>query len=205
MNLRSLEQKACDRLLLLWLIREASPLDRYELQKLPFRVEHELDAESKRGFNYEFFQYDDGPISKEAYDDRDALKELSLISEDGITIRITPEGEKLLSEFGLVLKKNGAIVNKITEVVSRFSKISSMDLVKNTHEMSVMWNGKRTKLAEIPIHSTILTKPDETSVEMNASALETLIVLLNPKLINDIRKVRKEGSTSSLYKPLVAT
>jgi len=204
LGLRSVEQKACDRLLLLWLIREASPLDRYELQKLPFRVEHELDDESKRGFNYEFFQYDDGPISKEAYDDRDALKELGLISERGITIRITPEGEKFLSEFDTMLKKNEAIVNKITEVVNRLSKMSSSDLVKDTHEMCVVWNSKRIKLSGIPMHSTILAEPDETSIEMDASVLETLIVLLNPKLINDMRKVRREGSTSSPYKPFVA-
>lgn len=202
MGLRSLEQKACDRFLLLKLIEKASPLDRYQLQKLPFRAEYDLNTEKRRGFSYEFFQYDDGPISKEIYEDLDALKDLSLVSEQGITIQIEGRGKRLLSEFDHIFKENREITDKVDAVVRRFSKMSGLDLVDDTHKMRVVWNGKCVNLERIPRNSTIIPMPAEQSLEMESSILETLIALLSPQLIEDIRETRKEGSTSKPYRPL---
>jgi len=200
---RSLEQKVCDRLLLLRLIKEISPLDAYKLQKLPFRLEYELHKEGRRIFNYEFFQYDQGPLSVEVYADRDFLEEQSLISVDGYTVQITQKGEEFLSEFKSVLDKNRPIVQKLVEVAKRFSKKDSFELIKDTHELIVEHRGKPTRLKDLPKLATILGRPDRSSLEVDTSTLETLIVCFHHEFIDNLRKARREGSTSSPYKPLL--
>ena len=200
---RSLEQKACDRLLLLWLIKRTSPLDAYKLQKLPFRLEYELCQEGKRAFNYEFFQYYQGPLSIEVYEDRDFLKEQSLIIVRGYNAAITAEGEAFLSQFDHVLRDNEAVARKLAEVAERFSGKTGGELVTDTHDMIVQFNGKNFKLGDLPRHATILEKPEKTCVEIDPQTLETLVVLFDSELVKNLRLARREGSTSSPYKPLV--
>lgn len=204
LGLRSVEQRASDRLLLLWLINEASPLDRFKLQKLPFREEYELDKEGKRLFNYEFFQYDRGPISVDIYDDLDALKELKLISEEGVTIRSSSEGKNLLANFQEVFRSNESLLTRVSGSIRDMSKKNSYDLVRETHDMLVTFGGKDQKLREIPKFTTFLIPPESTSFEVDERSLETLIVLCNPELMANMRKVRREGSNSSPYIPLVS-
>jgi len=196
---RSLGQKACDRLFLLWLIKKSSPLDTYKLQKLPFRLEYELGQEGKRAFNYEFFQYDQGPLSIQVYEDRDFLKEHSLISVDGYTAQITPEGERLLSSFDFVFESNAAITNRLAEIAGRFSGKTGIELVEDTHEMVIEMNGKRVKVGDLPKYTAILEKPVRTCLEVDPPTLETLIVLFDRNLIANLRQARREGSTSSPY------
>ena len=203
LGIRSAEQKACDRFLLLWLISKASPLDRWKLQKLPFRAEYELNKERKRNFNYEFFQYNQGPLSFEAYEDQDALKTLGMISEIVYTNEMTEEGWKFLAEFDSVTCENKNLLDKIWTSVKHLSAMNSFELVKDTHKMTVTWKGKTCLLEDIPPHSIILSQPDHTCLKMDSSTLETLVVLLNPELIEGIRKARREGSRTSPYKPLV--
>jgi hypothetical protein len=200
---RSLEQKVSDRLLLLWLIKKGSSLDAYELQIVPFRAEYELQKEGMRAFNYEFFQYNQGPLSIEVYDDRDFLKEQSLISVEGFTARITPEGKKLVSEFEEVFKKNRTVVQKLEKSVEQFSKMSSAELVADTHKMIIKWEGKPTRIGDLPKHATILSQPRKSSLELDSATSETLAILFQRELIDNLRKARKEGCTSSPYRPLV--
>jgi len=200
---RSIEQKVCDKLLLLWLIKKGSSLDAYKLQKVPFRAEYELQKEGKRAFNYEFFQYDQGPLSIEVYEDREFLREQSLISVDGFTARITPTGEKLLSEFEEVFKRNRAVVQRLEESIRQFSKMSGAELVADTHDMMVRWEGRRMRIGDLPRHATILSQPRMSSLELDSATLETLIIHFHRELIDNLRKARKEGFTSSPYKPLV--
>ncbi|MGA2625743.1 MAG: hypothetical protein ABSF63_01605 [Candidatus Bathyarchaeia archaeon] len=204
MDLRTVEQKATDRLLLLWIIKQASPLDKYKLQKLPFRTEFDMNTRNKRCFHYEFFQYNYGPFSIEVYDDHDALKELSLISESGITSEINKEGERILSEFDSVFKQNGLLLSEMKEMISGLNRMSGFELVEDTHQMTVTWNSKVCKLREIPKHSTILPQQEDVHLKIDSSTLESLIVMLTPELIRDFRRVRSEGSTSSPYVPLTA-
>jgi hypothetical protein len=201
--IRSAEQKACDRFLLLWLISKASPLDRLKLQKLPFRAEYELNKEKKRGFNYEFFKYNQGPLSFEAYEDQDALKTLGLISETVYINEMNEEGRKLLAEFNSVIGDNKNLLDKIWTSVKDLSAMNSFELVEDTHKMTVSWKGKKCLLEDMPPYAVILFQPDRTCLKMDSSTLETLVVLLNPELIEGIRKARSEGSTISPYKPLV--
>ena len=204
MDLRTVEQKATDKLLLLWIIKQASPLDKYKLQKLPFRTEFDMNTRNKRCFHYEFFQYNYGPFSIEVYDDHDALKELSLISESGITSEINKEGERILSEFDSVFKQNGLLLSEMKEMISGLNRMSGFELVEDTHQMTVTWNSKVCKLREIPKHSTILPQQEDVHLKIDSSTLESLIVMLTPELIRDFRRVRSEGSTSSPYVPLTA-
>jgi len=204
LDLRTVEQKATDRLLLLWIIKQASPLDKYKLQKLPFRTEFDMNTRNKRCFHYEFFQYNYGPFSIEVYDDHDALKELSLISESGITSEINKEGERILSEFDSVFKQNGLLLSEMKEMISGLNRMSGFELVEDTHQMTVTWNSKVCKLREIPKHSTILPQQEDVHLKIDSSTLESLIVMLTPELIRDFRRVRSEGSTSSPYVPLTA-
>jgi hypothetical protein len=200
---RSLEQKACDRLFLLWLIKKTSPLDAYKLQKLPFRLEYELCQEGKRAFNYEFFQYYQGPLSIEVYEDRDFLKEQSLISVHGYTAEITGEGEAFLSQFDHVLRKNEALARKLAEIADRFSGKTGGELVTDTHDIVVQFNGNSVKLGDLPRHTTILEKPEKTCIEIDPPTLETLVVLFDSELVKNLREARREGRTSSPYKPLI--
>lgn len=201
---RSLEQEAVDRLLLLQLIKSGKSLDAYKLQKLPFRLEWELQKEGRRAFNYEFFQYDQGPLSIEVYEDRDFLKEQSLISVHGYTAKITPEGEAFLSQFdGFLDGENAAVAQRLAEVVDRFSKKTGSELVIDTHEMMVQWGRKVVKLGDLPKHTTILAKPEKMALQIDASTLETLVVLFENELISNLHEARREGSRSSPYKPLI--
>lgn len=204
MGLRSVEQKASDRLLLLWFVNEVAPLDRFQLQKLPFREEWDLNGEGKRLFNYEFFQYDRGPISIDIYTDLDALKELGLVSEEWVTIRISKEGKKLLAQFRDVFRTNESLLSGASSSIKDLSKKNSYALVRETHDMVVTLNGKTQKLSEVPKFTTFLEAPERTSFEVDEHNLETLIVLCNPELVRDMRRVRQEGSSSRPYVPLIS-
>lgn len=48
--------------------------------------------------------------------------------------------------------------------------------------------------------SAILQKPNEISLEIDSSTIETLEICSNKKLIDKIREARKEGSTTSPYR-----
>jgi hypothetical protein len=163
-----------------------------------------MNTRNKRCFHYEFFQYNYGPFSIEVYDDHDALKELSLISESGITSEINKEGERILSEFDSVFKQNGLLLSEMKEMISGLNRMSGFELVEDTHQMTVTWNSKVCKLREIPKHSTILPQQEDVHLKIDSSTLESLIVMLTPELIRDFRRVRSEGSTSSPYVPLTA-
>jgi uncharacterized phage-associated protein len=153
-----------DKLLLLYLIGETNKKDsmdgNFKLQKLPFLAELGMFKERLKGFNYTFFRYLWGPMTKEIYKDKDTLVQNGFIVSSR-TIKLTPRGNSVVSDFYDVLnsKQNLEFKEKIDEVVDKFARYSFDSLKRYVYNIKlapVDIPDKELRIEDIPIGYDII-------------------------------------------------
>lgn len=175
-----------------------------KLQKLSFLTEYFLMEKRKRAFGYEFFMYDQGPISKGVYDDYETMLDEELIVEDENGIQISEFGNDIHEQFAKAIPEEIRAVMNF--VVDRYAHMKTHELVKTVHQMRVrLSDGSATRIDDIARSHIVLPKSLHTDFKIGTDYLETLAILANRPLIEAIRAARKKGSTISLYKPLTSS
>jgi len=195
-----------DKILMMSLIFEGSKrgwLGITKLQKLSFLMESSLSEKNQRAFSYEFFKYDQGPISREVYEDLESLIDNGLAIEDEEGIRLSKTGEEIRSQFQDTVPKSISLIMR--NVINEYASLKTRILVDKVHEMKVkLPNGTVTRIEDLPRNCVILPNSATTKLfKLGKDYLETFRILSDQPLRNAIREARKKGSKCSEYDPLV--
>lgn len=173
-----------------------------KLQKLSFLTEYFLSENNKRGFDYEFFMYDLGPISTGVYSDFEFLMNEEVVIENEDGIRLSELGETIIEQFGDMIPKD--INSAMQKVVENYASMRTDELVETVHRMKIrLPDGTVSRIEDIPKNFVVLPKALATSSEIGKEYLETFRILCDKPLMQAIRKTRKRGSKSKPYEPLV--
>lgn len=195
-----------DKILMMSLIFEGSKrgwLGITKLQKLSFLMESSLSEKNQRAFSYEFFMYDQGPISREVYKDLESLIDNGLAIEDEEGIRLSKTGEEIRSQFQDAVPKSISLIMR--SVINEYASLKTHSLVDKIHEMKVrLPNGTVTKIEDLPRNCVILPNSVTTKVfKLGKDYLETFRILSDQPLRDALKEARKKGSKCSEYEPLV--
>lgn len=151
-----------DRLLLLHAVKQANKHGcmegTFKLQKIPFASQLAMNQEAKKGFNYSFFRFTHGPISKEIYDDGGVLHSAGLITTLKGPIKLTDAGAKLYDSLHDVYAENLEILAYIDFVAKSYASLTFGSLKKKIYDLTVDWGGDKWKVGEIPEYTDVLTK-----------------------------------------------
>jgi uncharacterized protein YwgA len=199
---------ADDQILMMSLVSEGSQkgwLGITKLQKLSFLVEYSLSEKNERAFSYEFFMYDQGPISREVYEDLESLIDNGLAIEDEEGIRLSKTGEEVNRQFQETIPKN--ISCTISRITNEYTHLKTSILIDEVHKMKVrLPSGVITRIEDLPRFCVILPNSVATKLyKLGKEYLETFRVLSDQQLMNTLRKGREKGSDCSEYKPLVSS
>jgi uncharacterized protein YwgA len=173
-----------------------------KLQKLSFLVESFLSEKNERAFGYKFFMFDQGPISKEVYEDLESLIDNGLVIEDEEGIRLSITGESINCQFQNTIPKS--ISHTINHVTDEYASLKTSALLNEIHKMKVkLPNGTVTKIEDLPRNCIILPNSAATKLyRLGKDYLETFRVLSDEPLRKTLRETREKGSRCSEYKPL---
>lgn len=180
--MRSPPDTTIDRLLLLYLLKVATPYGidgDVKFQQLVFLSELQMLGKQAKGFHYRFFRYAYGGYSKELQDDFVALGAKKFL--DPATWKLTPAGETVIKVIpGAVtgVAENETIATIIQDVVKAYGKYDSSSIVPAVEKIELILPEKPDADAEgvsqqdnLPIghvsfHATLLVPERiETPVE----------------------------------------
>jgi uncharacterized phage-associated protein len=180
-----LEQKIVDRLLTLYLYSEVSDISRMtgdvKLQKLVFLSERDMIRSQTQGFNYSFFRWDHGPMSKGVYEDHEFLKNNRLV--DPNSMRVSSRGWDVLEHAEELLRENAHIVSKIRDVVSEYGSMSGAQLKSEVYDMEIspLTGTDTIKVENIPegrdIYFPLPEELQDTKFSIDDEWLHTLDIL----------------------------
>jgi hypothetical protein len=162
--MRNPREALIDRILLLYTIAKVNEHGcmegPFKLMKVPFRAQHAMNEERKKGFNYTYFKWDYGPLSTEIYDDRDVLVRAGYVTEVGTNGRIylTEEGTKLLGSLRELFEENDEIVRKIDEEAKKCSNLTFGRLKELTYEIKVPYGNRAIAVKDVPRGMQVLGK-----------------------------------------------
>lgn len=176
-----------------------------KLQKLSFLMEFSLSEKNMRAFSYEFFMYDQGPISREVYEDLEFLIDNGLAIEDEEGIRLSKTGEDIMGQFQDTIPKN--ISRTMTHVINEYASLRTNILIDEVHKMKVrLPSGIVARIEDLPRYCVILPNSAATKLyKLGKEYLETFRVLSDQRLMDTLKKGREKGSNCSEYKPLVSS
>lgn len=174
-----------------------------KLQKLSFLIEYLLMKKGQRGSGYEFFMYDQGPISKGVYNDLETLLDREIIVEDEKGIRASDFGDSINTQFETVIPEE--VRSVMQYVVGHYARMSTHELVKFVHDMKMkLPDGSTIRIDDISRSCVLLPEAQDKSFVVKSNVLETFAIMSHKSLINSIRATRKNGSKSKPYTPLVS-
>lgn len=164
-----------------------------KLQKLSFLMEYFLSKKNKRAFDYDFFMYDLGPISKGVYNDLEFLMNEELVTEDEDGIRPSKLGESINNQFREIIPKE--INSAMQDIASEYASMKTAELVKSVHKMRIrLPEGTIARVGSIPKCATVLPKPLATTFKIGKEYLETFHIMCDKPLMQAIRQARRKGS-----------
>jgi uncharacterized phage-associated protein len=201
-----LRQKVVDRLLTLYLYNKVSERGRMwgdvKLQKLIFLSEKEMINQQKAGYNYKFFRWEHGPMSKGVYEDHEFLQTHGLVSEE--SMGITEDGESLLDSASDLLSQNIDFLHTIDEVVDKYGTLSGAKLKQVVYdiEVSPLTRSESFRVEDIPEGVDIFFPLPDDFVEeqftIDEGWVETLDIMFTKEsregLIRDIQRARETDS-----------
>lgn len=204
-----------DNLLLAYLIERAHKRSRRylgmtKLQKLIFMVEKIFNERKIKAFNYDFFAWDYGPLSREIYLDLRKLIENDIVSQNE-NITLSRRGKKLLEDLKEIFQRNREIMECIDSIVEKFADFNTDSLVQYVHDMEVTVKGQDepVRIGNLDKGTSIMSRISgenaEKSFEIEEAWLETLEILMDKKFCEAIEESEidaVEGRTYNLQEVL---
>lgn len=204
-----------DNLLLLYLIKRAHEKSRNylgitKLQKLVFVAEKILNETRVKAFNYNFFAWNFGPLSKEIYLDHKRLVENDIVNQDE-NVTLSKRGKKLFEDLREIFEKNRDILKGIDDIIEEFADFDTDSLVKYVHNLTVEVRGyeEPVRIGNLNKGTDIISKIDgenaEKTFEIDELWVETLEILMDKEFCNAIKESEMdavEGRTLQLQEVL---
>lgn len=203
---RSYEEEQFDRLLLLHLIKKTSEkgyIGKTKTQKLAFLTERSLKENKSRGFNQEFYKSHFGPTSNDVFTDIKFLLDNKIMTKnESGDYEVTEYGSGLVKQNKKLIKRNQKIFDKAYEIAQKYRDMNTHEIKKIVYDLAITLPDGNIKTIEKMNHATTIYEKPETTCNIDSGQAETLAILFNKKLTEDLRKARREGTTSSPYMPL---
>lgn len=204
-----------DNLLLLYLIKRVHERSRRylgmtRLQKLVFMAEKALNEQRIKAFNYTFFAWDFGPLSREIYVDHEKLVDNGTLSKNE-NISLSKDGKKLLKDSEEIFEKNKDILEDIDITIEKYADFDTESLVEYVHDLKVKVKEyeKPVRIGSLRKGTDIISKLDEEkaekSFEIDEAWIETLEILLDKEFCKAIKESEMdtiEGRTVHLQEVL---
>jgi uncharacterized phage-associated protein len=207
--LRTPEEEAVDRLLLLYLIDYAHKMrslwGKTKLEKLVYCAQYSMSTEKTKGFNYFFYKWKFGPFSKEIYEDLEQMKENRLIlTKEFQDLQPTPIGTKVIDDCKEIFKQNHDIINHIDCIVKEFKNYTA-DAIKDEIYGMVILGQKQKRVGDADLEEPLLQKlplqEAKRVFQIDRSWLETLEIMFSGEFYESIIKARSDPRTVP-YEPL---
>jgi hypothetical protein len=150
-----------DRLLLLYAVDRANKygsIDIFKLQKIPFASELEMNNRKLKGFNYTFFRFTHGPMTKEIYEDGGVLHTAGLISTLKEPIKLAERGQRVFDSLGSLYEENHRIVSYIDSAAELYAPLSFGQVKRKIYGLTVEWSGEEWQVGDLPEHVDVLAK-----------------------------------------------
>jgi hypothetical protein len=182
---RNPDERLVDRALVLLAVgfgERAGRIDHFRLMKIPFAVQHELNAKGVKSFSYRFYRDDHGPISKAIYEDRDVLRDSGLLEGDEKSLHLTKLGDRLFRVITAHLVKgrhNQAVVDVLKSKAERYASLPSWEAIKGeVYELEVDAEGTPTTIREAPAYADVLSKLTPSAASARVVLPESLVFTL---------------------------
>jgi len=187
-----------DNLLLLYLIKRVHDksgryLGMTKLQKLVFIAEKDLNQKRTKAFNYDFFAWNYGPLSKEIYLDHEKLVENDLVGKTE-NITLSKRGKDLFKDLEEIFVKNREILEDIDKVVEKFADFNTNSLVRYVHDLEIEVERceEPVKIGSLNKGADIISKIDEEGAEktfeIDDAWIETLEILMDKEFCKTIKE-----------------
>ncbi|MGD2247560.1 MAG: DUF4065 domain-containing protein [Candidatus Methanofastidiosia archaeon] len=198
-----------DNFLLLYLINTVHEKSRHylgmtKLQKLVFIIEKILNEKGIKTFNYNFFAWNYGSLSKEIYLDHEKLVENDIIN-DNKNITLSKRGKKLLEDSKSILKRNRDILKDLDKIVEEFADFDTNSLVDYVHELTVNIESHENpvKISSLNKGTDIPLKVDDRHgikvFEIDESWIETLEILMDKEFCEDIKESEMDAVKGRVF------
>lgn len=169
MYLRNYLEALIDRMLLLYLCEVSDQCGYWigitKLQKLTFLSEKFMLDKQQKGFNYPFFRWENGPMSKEIYQDKELLMKSGLLNSKHYPSK---RGQILLKDFfASHFDTNKEFFSKIKEVVAKNGKFNTQKLVDIVYDLQIRPIGWKhsAPIREIPKGTDLFLIIDENEAK----------------------------------------
>jgi uncharacterized protein YwgA len=186
------ERNLKNRLQLLYLIHKAKTkgfLGITKIQKLCFLAEFSQANKGFKGFDFTFFRWYHGPMSKEIYQSLETFENEGVIHKKDGDFSLDERGAKILKVFTPIFEEKSNILKEVDKVVEEFGEMNASSLKEYIYN-TFMAGEKFLRDAEL---GTDLIMPFSEQAEMftlSEEWLETLDIYLDKDLY--------EGLTQSL-------
>lgn len=157
-----------------------------------------------KAFNYDFFAWDLGPLSKEIYLDHKKLADNNTISQTR-NITLSKKGKKLLEDLDGIYEKNREILRHIDKIVDEFADLDTNSIVEYVHDMKIKFGGyeESVRIGNLERGTDIISKIDEKdakkSFEIDESWIETLEILMDKEFCEAIEESQKDAREGRIF------
>lgn len=168
------------------------------IQKILFLAADYFRGGKLRVLSQSFYRWDYGPMSDEVYADFGYLTDNNLIDGDVTKeVHITDDGLKLLNSTKDLVLKEKKFFNKIEEIANNVERLDELLDIVYAKEVYVEEMDEVVLIDKIPEGMHILTPVwrDEAleKLSLNKSWIETLDLMLVPKIDAEIRRSLKDA------------
>jgi len=208
---RNLAETLTDRLLTLLLISESQKqgyrvTGKVKFLKLIYLSESKMIKDVLKGFDYDFYRWDYGPMSNDALKDLDWLSENDLLEKSRNGIFITSRGRELLKSSSSLLKLNEDFLEYIRKVVREFGPYTGKKIKTVVYGTPKM--GDRKLISKTEHGEELLrklpAKEAEKRFRIDDEWLETLSILMDKTTSDSLRKGIEDAKKGKVrkYEPL---
>jgi|SRR2546422_2263812 len=206
-NGRTEDERLSDFLLLLYMIGTHHNQSRRYLgitkaDKFVFLAEKRMIDNRLKGFDYDFYRWNFGPLSPSIYADIETLQKTSMVTR-GANIQLTERGRKTLEDCGSLFETNQVVVACVDEVVHRFATKTTEQVSSYVYEVEIEYPMGSKKIRDIPKGWELLKKlPAQNATQrfdIPESWRETLEVLLDTEYANRLDKALTQPSAAGAH------
>lgn len=171
--------------------------DKIKCMKLPFIVEYPLFEQRLKAFNFTYFRYDWGPLSKGVYEAWRDLEAVGCLAFDRNLLILTQAGHKLAHAFAkevLQAPENLFTFTELENVAQKFARLSTPWVKELVYRMDVqpIEGGPRLKVRDAPIGTNFTRTLDDKEatqvLKVSQGWLEALAIELDPENKQSIAK-----------------
>jgi uncharacterized protein YwgA len=203
MTEKSITERVINNLLLLYLIRQASRLGRVEddlkVQKLTFLAEKQLVQKKLRGLTYNFFRWHRGPYCASLSNDIQALTTNGLLERTPSGIRLTKDGQDLVSQCDELLARNSMFTGSIDSVLKDYASLPPDKIKETVYKMAIFVPKLRKMMTieDVPQGQLILFNLSEKKArgvfDLDESWLATLELVLDADALDSLKASQEDA------------